>query len=100
MRNPKKCSLVYFRKYSDFCFKTEDGFSIRVAENEDGMTEVFVEYSAVSRKVAAFQQCALNLFREVSPTDWVCENSGYLICLYQKEQCVFCQNIEKFLEKT
>ncbi|MCM1506459.1 MAG: hypothetical protein NC177_04910 [Ruminococcus flavefaciens] len=98
MKNPQKCSLVYFHKYSDFCFKTEDSFSIRVAENDDGMTEFFVEYSAVSRKVAVFQQCALNLFREVSPTDWICGNSVYLIQLYQKERCVFCQNIRTSLK--
>lgn len=99
MINKKKCSLAYFHKYSDFCFKTEDGFSIRVAENKDGMTEVFVEYFDVSRKVAVFLQYALNLFREVSPTDWICGNSGYLISLYQEERCVFCQNIKDFLKE-
>lgn len=97
MSNQKNCSLVYFRKYSDFCFQTEDGFTIRVLENDDGMTEVFVEYCGISRKTAIFQQCALKLFREVSPTDWIYRNLGYLIQLYQNEQCVSCQNIENFL---
>lgn len=96
MRNQKNCSLIYFRKYSDFCFQTEDNFKIRVSENEDGMTEIFVEYSDISRKVVIFQQCALKVFREVSPTDWICGNSGYLIRLYQEEQCISCQNIENF----
>lgn len=98
MSNQKNCSLIYFRRYSDFCFQTEDNFTIRVSENQDGMTEVFVEYSGVSRKVAVFQQCALKVFHEVSPTDWICGNSGYLIRLYQKEQCISCQNIENFSE--
>lgn len=98
--NQKKCSLIYFRRYSDFCFKTEDGFVIRVAENENGMTDVFVEYSTVSRKVAVFLQYALNLFRKVSPTDWVCKYSGYLIQLYQEDRCVFFQSMEKFPKKS
>lgn len=96
MSNQKNCSLIYFRKYSDFCFQVEDGFTIRVSENEDGMTEVFVEYSGISHKVAVFQQCALKAFYEVSPDDWICGNSGYLIRLYQEEQCIFCQDIESF----
>ena len=96
MSNQKNCSLIYFRRYSDFCFRTEDNFKIRVSENEDSMTEIFVEYSGISRKVTVFQQCALKVFREVSPTDWICGISGYLIRLYQKEQCISCQNIESF----
>lgn len=98
MSNQKNCSLIYFRKYSDFCFQVEGGFIIRVSENRNGMTEVFVEYSGISRKVAVFQQCALKVFREVSPTDWICGNSGYLIRLYQEEQCISCQNIKSFLK--
>ncbi len=96
MSNNHNCKLIYFHKYSDFCFQVEDGFTIRVSENKNGMTEVFVEYSDISRKVGVFQQCALKVFREVSPTDWICGNSGYLIRLYQEEQCISCQNIENF----
>ena len=96
MSNKKNCSLVYFRKYSDFCFQTEDNFIIKVSENKDGMTEIFVKYSDISRKVVVFQQCALKIFREVSPTDWIFGNSGYLIRLYQKKQCISCQNIKNF----
>lgn len=96
MSNQKNCRLIYFRRYSDFCFQTEDKFIIKVSENEDNMTEVFVEHSGISRKVAVFQQYALKVFREVSPTDWICRNSGSLIRLYQEEQCISCQNIESF----
>ena len=96
MSNNQNCKLIYFHKYSDFCFQTDNNFIIRVSENEDGMTEVFVEYCGISRKVVVFQQCALKIFREVSPTDWICRNSGYLIRLYQEEQCISCKNIESF----
>ena len=92
----QKCSLVYFRKYSDFCFQTEDGFKIWVAESKDNQTEVFVEYCGISRETVIFQQCALAVFRKVSPTDWICGNSGYLVQLYKQKQCVSCQNIENF----
>lgn len=96
MSNQRNCRLIYFRKYSDFCYMTENNFKIRVSENADGMTEVFVEYSGISRKAVVFQQCALNVFREVSPTDWICGNSDYLIHLYQKKKCISCKNIKNF----
>ena len=77
---------------------TDDNFKIRVSENADNMTEVSVEYSGISRKVVVFQDCALNVFRDVSPTDWICGNSEYLIRLYQKKQCISCQNTKNFSE--
>lgn len=99
MSNEKNCKLIYFRQYSDFCFQVEENFTIRVSENPDGMTEVFVEYGGISRKTVTFEQCALSVFREVSPTDWICRSSGYLIRLYQQGACVNCQNMSEFLEK-
>lgn len=64
-----------------------------------GQTEIIVGYSGISRKIAVFQQCALEVFRELSPTDWICRSSGYLIRLYQQGQCVICQNMDDYLEK-
>lgn len=98
MSRQQNCKLIYFRKYSDFSFQVEADFTVRVSENQDGMTEIFVEYSGISRKVVTFQQCALTVFREVSPTDWICRSSGYLIRLYQEERCITCRSMEKFLE--
>lgn len=42
MRHHQNCKLIYCRKYSDFCFQTEDDFTVRVSENQDGQTEIFV----------------------------------------------------------
>ncbi len=99
MSNHQNCKLIYFRRYSDFCFQAEEDFTVRVSEKHEGLTAVIAECSGVSCQIAAFQQCALDLFREVSPTDWICRSSGYLIQLYQKGQCVICQNMDDFLEK-
>lgn len=99
MSNQKNCKLIYFRRYSDFNFQVEDNFSIRVSENPDGLTEVFVEYGGISHKTVTFEQCALAVFREVSPTDWICRSWGYLIRLYRQGECVTCQNISEFLKK-
>lgn len=99
MSHHQNCKLIYFRQYSDFCFQVEEDFTIRVSENQGGQTEIFVEHSGISRKIAVFQQCALKVFHEISPTDWICRSSGYLIRLYQQGQCVICQNIGNFLEK-
>ncbi len=99
MSNQKNCKLIYFRKYSDFCFQVEDAFTVRVSENPDGLTEVFVGYCGITLKTAVFEQCALSVFREVSPTDWICRSSGYLIRLYQQGECVTCHNMSEFLEK-
>lgn len=99
MSNQKNCKLIYFRRYSDFCFQVEVSFTVRVSENPDGRTEVFLEYCGISRKTAIFKQCALAVFREVSPTDWICRSSGYLIRLYQQGESAICQNMSEFLEK-
>lgn len=99
MSNNQNCKLIYFRKYSDFGFQVEDDFMVRVSENQDGLTEVFVEYCGISRKTETFEQCALSVFREVSSTDWIYRSSGYLIRLYQQRECVNCQNMSEFLEK-
>lgn len=99
MSNQKNCKLIYFRKYSDFSFQVEDDFTVRISENPYGLTEVFVEYCGISRKTVTFVQCVLSVFREVSPTDWICRSSGYLIQLYQQRECVNCQNMNGFLEK-
>lgn len=99
MSNHQNCKLIYFRQYSDFCFQAEDGFTVRVSENQGGQTEIIAEHSGISRKIAVFQQCALEMFHEISPSDWICGSSGYLIQLYQQGQCVICQNMGNFLEK-
>lgn len=99
MSNHQNCKLIYFHQYSDFCFQAENDFTIRVSENQGGQTEIFVEHSGISRKIAVFQQCALEMFREVSPTDWICRSSGYLIQLYQQGHCVTCKNMGDYLEK-
>lgn len=99
MSNQKNCKLIYFRQYSDFSFQVEDNFTVMLSENQDGWTEVFLKYCGISRKTAIFKQCALAVFREVSPTDWICRSSGYLIRLYQQGECVTCQNMSEFLEK-
>lgn len=61
MSNEKNCKLIYFRQYSDFCFQVEDNFTVKVSENPDGMTEIFVEYCGISHKAATFEQCALSV---------------------------------------
>lgn len=99
MSRQQNCKLIYFRKYSDFSFQVEEDFTVTVSENQDSLTEIFVEYSGISRKVVSFQQCALAMFREVSPTDWICRSSGYLIRLFQEERCITCRNMGDFLEK-
>lgn len=99
MSKHQNCKLIYFRQYSDFCFQVEEDFTIRVSENQGGQTEIFVEHSGISRKIAVFHQRALEMFREVSPTDWICRSSGYLIWLYLQGQCVTCQNMDDFLGK-
>ena len=99
MSNHQNCKLIYFRQYSDFCFQVENDFTIRVSENQGGQTEIIAEHYGISRKIAVFHQQALEIFREVSPSDWICRSSGYLIQLYQKGQCVICQNMGDFLEK-
>ncbi len=99
MSSQNNCKLIYFRKYSDFCYQIEDDFTVRVSENQRGLTEVFVEHCGISLKTATFEQCALSVFREVSPTDWICRSSGYLIRLYQQKKCVTCQNMSEFLKK-
>ena len=99
MSNHQNYKLIYFRQYSDFCFQVGEDFTVRVSENQEGQTEIIVGYSGISRKIAVFQQCALEVFRELSPTDWICGSSGYLIWLYQQGQCIICQNMGNFLEK-
>lgn len=99
MSNQKNCKLIYFRKYSDFSFQVEDNFTVRISENSYSLTEIFVEYCGILRKTVTFEQCALSVFREVSPTDWIYRSSGYLIRLYQQGECVACQNMSEFLEK-
>lgn len=98
MSRQQNCKLIYFRQYSDFSFQVEEDFTVTVSENQDSVAEIFVEYSGISCKVVSFHQCALAMFREVSPTDWICRSSGYLIRLFQEERCITCQSMEKFLE--
>lgn len=79
--------------------QAEEDFTVKVSENPNGQTKIFTEHSGILRKIAVFQQCAMEVFRRVAPTDWICRSSEYLIRLYQQEQCVTCQNIGDFLEK-
>lgn len=90
------CILLYFHKYSDFCFQIENDFIVRVSEDQSGETVVFVEHSGISFKAVVFEQDALSVFREMSPTDWICGSSGYLKQLYQQRSCVICQNMSNF----
>lgn len=99
MSHHQNCKLIYFRQYSDFCFQAENDFTFRVSENQDSQTEIIAEHSGVSCTIAVFHQRALEVFREVSPTDWICRSSGYLIQLYQQRQCIICQNMGGFLKK-
>gem|GEM_PF-4546352 len=93
------CKLIYFRRYSDFCFEVEGDFKVGVSEDRNGQIEVFVEHCGSPRKTVTFEQCALSVFREESPTDWICKSSGYLKLLYQQRECVTCRNMSEFLKK-
>ena len=93
------CELIYFHRYSDFCFEIGDDFTVRVSENRNGQTEVFVEHCGVHFKAVTFEQCALSVFREESPTDWICKSSGDLKRLYRQRKRVTCRNMSEFFKK-
>ncbi len=93
----QKYRLIYFNRYSDFSFQIDDDFIVTVHENEYNMTEVFAEYNEVLRKIIVFQQCALAIFREVSPNHFIEKYSEYMKILYQQECCIICDNMTELI---
>lgn len=90
--------LVYFRRYSDFCFAVGEDFRVMVSENADGFTQIHGINNNVSRLLVIFRQPAIEVFRGVSPTDFIYQVSEYLWRLYLWDEQGMFGNMEEMVQ--